>query len=158
MGISLNELIFKYGNGLLDDKKFKAVFTGGPSNTLLTHDDLDVALDFDSVRERGSNLGTGAMIVVSEGADIIKKVAEYVHFFAHSSCGQCPSCKTGTYHLSSLLDRIDKGHGRAEDLAQLVSLCKLLPGSGKCALIDGAVTVVDSSLDHFMNEYKQALR
>jgi len=75
-----------------------------------------VPLDFDSVRERRSSLGTGAMIVISEGTGIVKRVSEYVDFFAHSSCGQCPPCKTGTYYISQLLGKIDTGQGRQADL------------------------------------------
>ncbi len=158
MGIPLSELIFKYGGGMLSGKKFKAVFTGGPSNTILTKEDLDVPLDFDSVKERRSSLGTGAMIVISEGTGIVKRVAEYVNFFAHSSCGQCPPCKTGTYYISMLLDRIDTGRGSRADLDALINLCEILPGGGRCHLLDGAVKVVDSSLYHFMDEYKSSLR
>ena len=76
MGTPLRALIFEHGGGMLAGKAFKAVFTGGPSNTLLTPADLDVPLDFDSVRERGSRLGTGAMIVVSEGTSILRKTAD----------------------------------------------------------------------------------
>ena len=93
MGTSLEELVFEYGKGMLQGREFKAVFTGGPSNTLLTKRDLDVPLDFDSVQQRRSRLGTGAMIVISEGTSIVRKVAEYVDFFANGSCGQCPPCK-----------------------------------------------------------------
>ncbi|MCQ4161529.1 SLBB domain-containing protein [Roseomonas sp. GC11] len=153
MGTSLQELIFVHGGGMLEGRDFKAVFTGGPSNTLLTKRDLDVALDFDSVRARRSRLGTGAMIVISEGTSIIRKVAEYIAFFAAGSCGQCPSCKAGTFQLARLLDRIDGGRGTAEDLQALESLCRILPGSGRCGLIDGAVTVVESSLHTFPDEY-----
>jgi NADH-quinone oxidoreductase subunit F len=127
-GTSLQELVFGHGGGMLQGKAFKAVFTGGPSNTLLTKRDLDVALDFDSVRQRRSRLGTGAMIVVSEGTSIVRKVAEYVGFFAQGSCGQCPACKGGTFQLTRLL-----------------------------GLIDGAVTVVESSLDQFREEYQALL-
>ena len=158
MGTPLRELVFNYGGGILQGKKFKAVFTGGPSNTLLTSEDLDVHLDFDSVSKLHASLGTGAMIVVSEGTDMLKKVAEYIGFFAHSSCGQCPSCKTGTYYISMLLNRIDTGQGRPADLDQLINLCNILPGSGKCALIDGAVKVLESSLFHFKDEYTRALK
>jgi NADH-quinone oxidoreductase subunit F len=158
MGTSLRELIFVHGGGLLSGKPLKAVFTGGPSNTLLTPADLDVALDFDSLRERGGALGTGAMIVISEGTGVVKRVAEYVRFFAHSSCGQCASCKTGTATLSRLLDRIDTGCGTADDLATLQNLCALLPGSGRCHLLDGVVHLLDSSFRHFHREYTQALR
>ncbi|MBI5658907.1 MAG: SLBB domain-containing protein, partial [Nitrosomonadales bacterium] len=139
MGTPLRELIFNHGGGLLSGKPLKAVFTGGPSSTLLTPADLDVAMDFDSLRARGSNLGTGAMIVVSEGTGIVKRVAEYERFFAHSSCGQCNSCKVGTATMSRLLDRIDTGRGTAADLAALENLCAMLPGSGRCHLVNGAV-------------------
>ena len=158
MGITLQELIFNYGGGMLVGKEFKAVFTGGPSNTILTKKDLDVHLDFESVKERRSALGTGAMIVVSEGTGIVKRVAEYVNFFAHSSCGQCPPCKSGTYYISMLLDKIDTGRGRESDLEALVNLCEILPGGGRCHLLDGAVKVLESSLYHFMDEYEKSLR
>ncbi len=158
MGTTLRDLIFVHGGGLLSGKPIKAVFTGGPSNTLLTPDDLDVALDFDSLRERGAALGTGAMIVVSEGTGIVKRVAEYVRFFAHSSCGQCPSCKTGTATISRLLDRIDTGQGTAADMATLETLCAMLPGSGRCHLVNGVVQLLESSFRHFRQEYRQALK
>jgi NADH-quinone oxidoreductase subunit F len=158
MGTTLRELIFVHGGGLLSGKPLKAVFTGGPSNTLLTPDDLDVNLDFESLRERGSSLGTGAMIVVSEGTGMVKRVAEYARFFAHSSCGQCPSCKTGTATISRLLDRIDTGRGTAADLETLETLCRMLPGSGRCHLVNGVVQLLDSSFRHFRHEYRQALK
>ncbi|MCP4992553.1 MAG: NADH-quinone oxidoreductase subunit F [Gammaproteobacteria bacterium] len=158
MGTPLSELIYKYGQGMLVGKRLKAVFTGGPSNTILTQKDLDVPLDFPSVAARRSALGTGAMIVVSHGTGIVKRVTEYVNFFAASSCGQCPPCKTGTYYMSQLLSKIDTGQGTQADLDNLVDLCSILPGAGRCHLLDGAVKVVDSSLYHFQNEYEQALR
>jgi NADH-quinone oxidoreductase subunit F len=158
MGTSLRALIFEHGGGMLAGKAFKAVFTGGPSNTLLTPADLDVPLDFDSVRERGSRLGTGAMIVVSEGTSILRKTAEYVAFFAANSCGQCPPCKIGTYQVSRLLERIEAGVGRPSDLIALENLAHLLPGSGRCALVDGAATVLASSLRTFRGEYERSLK
>jgi len=157
MGTPLIDLIETYGGGMLLGKKLKAVFTGGPSNTILTPKDLDVPLDFDSVKERRSALGTGAMIVVSEGTGIVKRVTEYVDFFAASSCGQCPPCKTGTYYIALLLGKIDTGQGSQADLDTLINLCKILPGAGRCHLLDGAVKVLDSSLYHFMDEYRRAL-
>ncbi len=158
MGTPLRELIYAHGGGLLSGKPLKAVFTGGPSNTLLTPADLDVALDFDSLRECGGSLGTGAMIVISEGTGVVKRVAEYVRFFAHSSCGQCPPCKTGTATLSRLLDRIDTGRGTPADLATLENLCAMLPNSGRCHLLNGVVQLLDSSFRHFHHEYRNALR
>ena len=158
MGTSLRELVFGHGGGMLAGKGFKAVFTGGPSNTLLTARDLDVALDFDSLRARGSRLGTGAMIVVGEGTSILRKTAEYVAFFAANSCGQCSSCKIGTHQVSRILERIEAGAGRPTDLAALENLTQLLPGSGRCGLVDGAATVLASSLATFPEEYRRALK
>lgn len=153
MGTSLQDLIYKYGGGMLGGRAFKAVFTGGPSNTLLTAKDLDVSLDFASVRLRQSSLGTGAMIVISEGTSVVRKVSEYVEFFAANSCGQCPSCKGGTFQLARLLQRIDTGLGGDEEISALNSLVAVLPRSGRCGLLDGAVTVTQSSMRTFPEEY-----
>jgi NADH-quinone oxidoreductase subunit F len=158
MGTTLRDLIFTYGGGFIGGKPLKAVFTGGPSNSLLTPEELDVNLDFESLKKHGASLGTGAMIAVSEGADMVKRVAEYARFFAHSSCGQCPSCRTGTATMSRLLDRIDTGEGTVDDLAMLESLCRMLPGSGRCHLVNGVVQLLDSSFKHFRHEYEHALK
>jgi NADH-quinone oxidoreductase subunit F len=157
MGTTLRELVFDHGGGVLAGKPFKAVFTGGPSNTLLTAVDLDVALDFDSLRARGSRLGTGAMIVVGEGTSILRKTSEYVSFFAANSCGQCPPCKVGTHQVARILERIEAGAGRPGDLEALENLTRLLPGSGRCGLVDGAATVLASSLKTFRHEYELAM-
>jgi NADH-quinone oxidoreductase subunit F len=157
MGTSLRELLFTHGGGMLAGRSFKAVFTGGPSNTLLTAVDLDVALDFESVRARGSRLGTGAMIVVGDNTSILRKTAEYVTFFANNSCGQCPSCKIGTHQVARILERLSTGMGRAGDLVALENLATMLPGSGRCGLVDGAATVLASSLATFRGEYEAAV-
>jgi NADH-quinone oxidoreductase subunit F len=153
MGITLRELIDDFGGGMLGGKAFKAVFTGGPSNTLLNADDLDARLDFDSLKAKHSGLGTGAMIVVSEETDIVRHVAGYVEFFANSSCGQCPPCKIGTRQACSLLRKIEQGRGHDSDLNELINLAEMLPGSGRCGLVTGAATVIRSSLDKFRPDY-----
>ena len=158
MGTTLRELIDVYGEGMNAGKRLKAVFTGGPSNTILTEEDLDVALDFSSLETHRSGLGTGAMIVVSHGTGIVKRVSEYIKFFAEASCGQCPSCRTGTYYISMLLEKLDSGKGTRADLDTLIGLTRFLPGSGRCHLLDGAVKLMDSSLYHFINEYERAIR
>ena len=153
MGITLRELIDDFGGGMLAGKAFKAVFTGGPSNTLLNADDLDARLDFDSLKAKHSGLGTGAMIVVSEETDIVRHVAGYVEFFANSSCGQCPPCKIGTRQACSLLRKIEQGRGHTSDLNELINLAEMLPGSGRCGLVTGAATVIRSSLEKFRPDY-----
>ena len=153
MGITLRELVEGCGGGMLEGRTFKAVFTGGPSNNLLTGKDLDVPLDFASVKERQSGLGTGAMIVISEGTSVVRKVSEYIRFFADNSCGQCPPCKGGTYQLARLVSRVDEGISTADDLRALKNLVDIMPGAGRCGLITGAATVVASSMRTFPIEY-----
>lgn len=158
MGIPLNELIFNIGGGMLGDKKLKAILTGGPSSSLLTPKDLDVPLDFESVAQRHSSLGTGAIIVIAEGNSIVQRVTEYIKFFASSSCGQCPSCKIGTYHISLLLDKIDQGHAKQKDLNTLIQLNKMLPDSGHCHLPEGVSKILGSALCHFRDEYEENIK
>ncbi len=157
MGTPLAELIDDHGGGMLGGRPFKAVFTGGPSNTLLTAADRDVALDFDSLRAHGSRLGTGAMIVIGEGTSIVRRTAEYIAFFANGSCGQCPPCKIGTHQAARILERIEEGAGQPGDLEALENLVAVLPGSGRCGLVDGAATVLASSLATFRHEYERAI-
>jgi NADH-quinone oxidoreductase subunit F len=153
MGTPLAKLIYNYGGGTLVGNQLKAVFTGGVSNKVLIPGDLDVPLDFDSVASRGSSLGTGAMIVIAEDTDIVKRVAGYIEFYARSSCGQCPSCKTGTYYLDQLFKKMGNCSASENDIKAIETLCQILPGSGKCHLIDGAIKIVSSSMDYFMDEY-----
>ncbi len=157
MGTTLSSLLFQYAGGIIDNRKLKAVFTGGPSNSILTADELDVALDFDSMKQHQAALGTGAMIVIAEGNPIIPHVAKYLDFFANASCGQCPPCTSGTQDMAQLTRKIAAGEGRPDDLELLISLSEMLPGSGRCHLIDGAITVLKSSLQHFQPEYRRAL-
>jgi NADH-quinone oxidoreductase subunit F len=157
MGTPLDELIFQYAGGISDNRKFKAVFTGGPSNSILTADELTLSLDFDSLKQHNAALGTGAMIVVAEGNPILPHIAEYLDFFAQASCGQCPPCTSGTREMAQLTRKIAAGDGNRGDLNTLLNLCEMLPGSGRCHLVDGAVTVLKSSLNHFHQEFQASL-
>jgi len=157
MGTPLDELIFHHAGGISDNRKLKAVFTGGPSNSILTADELTLPLDFDSLKQHNAALGTGAMIVVAEGNPILPHIAEYLDFFAQASCGQCPPCTSGTREMAQLTKKIAAGEGNSGDLDTLINLCKMLPGSGRCHLVDGAVTVLKSSLNHFHQEFQESL-
>ncbi|MCF6322752.1 MAG: SLBB domain-containing protein [Gammaproteobacteria bacterium] len=154
MGISLESLIFQHAGGISNNRKLKAVFTGGPSNSILTADALSLTLDFDSLKQHNASLGTGAMIVIAEGNPIIPHIAKYLDFFAAASCGQCPPCTSGTREMAQLTRKITIGNANKHDLDSLISLSELLPGSGRCHLIDGAVTLLKSSLGHFPKEYQ----
>lgn len=157
LGTSLRDLVFRHGGGMPDGRPFKAAFTGGPSNTLLTERDLDTALSWDALRACGARLGTGAMIVVAGGTGIAGRVAGYARFFAASSCGQCPPCTIGTRQLAQLLERIADGNGIPADLDQVRNLCRMLPGSGRCGLVDAACTVVESSMSRLPDDYTLAV-
>lgn len=158
MGISLRSLLYDYAGGITEGRQVKAVFTGGPSHAIVAGEMLDIALDFDSTREQQTGLGTGAMIVVAEGDEITPHVARFLEFFAASSCGQCPPCTNGTADLARLSRKIADGEGRQQEFDQLNGLCEMLPGSGRCHLVDGAVTVLKSSLHHFPHEWNSRLR
>lgn len=153
-GTSLGALVEDHGGGMLAGAALKAVFTGGPSNTLLTADDLDVVLEPVALARRGSRLGTGAMIVVGEGTSIVRKLAEYMSFYRAGSCGQCPPCSIGTHEAHRLLARLDSGLGTTADLDALIALGPLMFDSGNCGLVDGAATVLMSSLATFGDEYR----
>jgi len=157
MGTTLETLLLHYAGGVANNGKLKAVFTGGPSNSIVTATSLGIALDFDTMKQHRSALGTGAMIVIAEGNPIIPPVSKYLAFFAKASCGQCPPCTSGTYEMAQLTKKIVAGNGRQHDLDQLTRLSEILPRSGRCHLIDGAVTVLKSSLLHFHAEFQQAV-
>ena len=157
MGTKLVDLLQQCGGGLSSGTEVKALLCGGPSNPLLSGDDLDVALDFDSLQTHGTGLGTGAIIVLSNASNIVALVTKYIAFFAESSCGQCPPCKSGIHYALQILERINSGEAYRGDLDLLFNLCDFLPGSGRCHLPDGAMKLIKSSLNHFLDEYKAAI-
>lgn len=153
IGTSLRELIEVYGGGIRGGKKLKAVFPGGPSNTIISADQIDVALDFDALKAIGSGLGTGAVIVMSEEACMVQSAIQYARFFARESCGQCPPCKLGTAHLSEILEKIESGRGDEKDLQQVEQVCGMIKGRGYCYLLTGASIAVESTFRRFREEY-----
>jgi NADH-quinone oxidoreductase subunit F len=157
MGTPLGELISEHGLGIKDGHGLKAVFAGGPSNPIVPGDAVSLALDFDTLRAHGYRLGTGAMIVVSDEYSIVEKAADFTKFFAGSSCGQCPSCKTGIEHVSMLLAKLTAGDGRRRDLDSLVELSRVLPRTGRCGLVDGAAIMLASSLREFAPDFERLI-
>lgn len=153
LGTSLRELIEVYGGGIKERRRLKAVFPGGPSNTIIPEDQIDVSLDFDSLKGIGSGLGTGAVIVMSEDACMVRSAIEYARFFARESCGQCPPCKLGTVHLSEILEKIESGAGSAGDVQQVEQVCGMIKGRGYCYLLTGASIAVESIFRHFRPEF-----
>ena len=153
LGTSLRELIEVYGEGVKEGRRLKAVFPGGPSNTIIPGDQIDVPLDFDSLKAIGSGLGTGAVIVMSDEACMVQSAIEYARFFARESCGQCPPCKLGTVHLSEILEKIEAGQGTGKDVQQVEQVCGMIKGRGYCYLLTGASIAVESIFRHFRHEF-----
>jgi NADH-quinone oxidoreductase subunit F len=153
LGTSLRELIEVYGEGVKEGRRLKAVFPGGPSNTIIPADQIDVPLDFDSLKAIGSGLGTGAVIVMSEDACMVRSAIEYARFFARESCGQCPPCKLGTVHLSEILEKIESGQGTEKEVQQVEQVCGMIKGRGYCYLLTGASIAVESIFRHFRDEF-----
>ena len=158
LGTPLRDLIYEYGGGIRGEQRFKAVFPGGPSQALLVEEDLDVSLDFESLKQRGSGLGTGAIMVLSEATCMVSAALYCSSFFMRESCGQCPPCKLGTIHMTQLLEKIEHGKAELKDLTSLEQIFKLIWGRGYCDLINSSVRSVESTLKHFRGEYENHIR
>ncbi|HJS25833.1 MAG TPA: NADH-quinone oxidoreductase subunit NuoF [Actinomycetota bacterium] len=155
MGTPLRTLLEEHAGGVLGGKRLKAWTPGGSSTPMLTDEHLDVALDFESVAAAGSMLGTGAIIVMDESDCIVEAARRLVAFYAHESCGKCTPCREGTWWVSRVLARIEQGYGREEDLPLLDELGRNILFKAFCALADGAVSPIQSSLAYFREEYEQ---
>jgi NADH-quinone oxidoreductase subunit F len=158
MGTPLRTLLEDHAGGVLGGKRLKAWTPGGSSTPMLTDEHLDVGLDFESVQAAGSLLGTGAIIVMDETDCIVEATRRLVEFYAHESCGKCTPCREGTWWGSRVLGRIESGFGRQEDLPLLDDLGTNILFRAFCALADGAVSPIQSSLKYFRDEYEHHIR
>ena len=154
MGTTLRTLLDQHAGGVLGGRRLKAWTPGGSSTQMLTEEHLDVPLDFESVAAAGSLLGTGAIIVMDETDCIVEATRRLVQFYAHESCGKCTPCREGTWWVSRVLARIQQGYGRSEDLPLLDELGENILFKAFCALADGAVSPIQSSLKYFRDEYE----
>jgi len=154
MGTPLRVLLDEHARGVLAGARLKAWTPGGSSTPMLTDEHLDVALDFESVAAAGSLLGTGAIIVMDESDCIVEATRRLIQFYAHESCGKCTPCREGTWWVSRVLARIEHGYGRPEDLPLLDELGHNILFKAFCALADGAVSPIQSSLRYFRDEYE----
>jgi NADH-quinone oxidoreductase subunit F len=147
-------LIDDFGGGIRDGRPLKAVFPGGPSHALVTEKDLDVPLDFDSLRAVGSSLGTAGVTVYNDRACMVAVALRYASFYAEGSCGQCPPCWMGTAQIRDLLQAVESGQGTGKEVARIKQICNLIRGRGYCDLINSAVRSVESILHHFTPEFE----
>ena len=124
MGMTLREIIFDIGGGIIGDKEIKAVQTGGPSGGCIPKSYLDLPVDFDSLAKVGSMMGSGGMVVLDEGTCMVDVAKYFLSFTQSESCGKCPPCRIGTYQMLQILERITSGDGEAGDITKLVELGK----------------------------------
>jgi NADH-quinone oxidoreductase subunit F len=158
LGTTARELIEDRAGGIVDGRRLKAWTPGGSSTPYLTADHLDTGMDFESVMAAGSLLGTGAMIVLDDRDCIVDATLRFTEFYAHESCGKCTPCREGTWWTSRVLSRIERGLGREEDLPLLKDVSGNMLFKAFCALADGAVSPIDSSLKYFREEYEEHVR
>jgi NADH-quinone oxidoreductase subunit F len=158
LGVSLRELLFEHAGGMASDRKLKAVIPGGASTPMLTPDQLDVSLDFESLEAAGTMLGTGAVMVMDQGTCMVDVARRLMRFFQHESCGRCTPCRTGTTRMVSILERIERGEGDEGDIERLEALANGLQGITFCPMGDAAANPVLSSLRHFRDEYEYHIR
>ncbi len=153
MGTTLRELIYDIGGGIPNGKKFKAIQTGGPSGGCLTEKDLDTEIDFDTLRARGSMMGSGGAIVMDEDNCMVDVAKFYMEFICDESCGKCSHCRIGTKRMLEILEKICSGKGTMEDIDQLEILASTIHVGALCALGQTAANPVLSTLRSFRDEY-----
>ena len=153
MGLTLRELIYDIGGGIPNDKKFKAIQTGGPSGGCLTAESLDEPIDFDNLVAKGSMMGSGGAIVMDEDNCMVDVAKFYMEFICDESCGKCSPCRIGTKRMLEILTRITEGQGTMQDLEELEELGRHVQANSLCALGQTAANPVISTLTHFRDEY-----
>ena len=158
MGVTMGELIEKCGGGVPDGRKLKAVFPGGPAFSMVTADQLDLPMDFDSLKKAGTGLGSAGVIVVDDATCMVRQTLKFSNFFKGESCGQCPPCRLGTINLATLMAKIEAGEGTQKDLDSLLQLCGFVKGTGYCTLVTGAAVLVQSSLKLFRQEFEEHIK
>ncbi len=154
LGITLRELLDLAG-GIRAGHRLKFWTPGGSSTPILTDEHLDVPLDFESMAAAGSLLGTRALQIFDETTCVVRATLRWTEFYEHESCGKCTPCREGTFWMVRVLDRLEHGQGSEEDLEKLLDICDNILGRAFCALGDGAVSPVTSSIKYFRDEYLQ---
>ena len=158
MGTTLRELIFDIGGGIPNGKKFKAVQTGGPSGGCIPAKYLDTPVDYESLTELGTIMGSGGMVVMDEDTCMVDIARFFLQFTADESCGKCTPCREGTRKMLEILDRIVDGEGEMEDIDRLETLAKTIKDTALCGLGQTAPNPVLSTLRYFREEYEAHIK
>ena len=158
LGIPFNKLI-EYSGGILDGKKLKAVIPGGSSTKVLpAHIIEDCTMDYESLQEAGSALGTAAVVVIAEGTCMVNLLKRISRFYFAENCGQCTPCREGTGWLYRILDRITNGNGKESDLELLVDVANRIEGNTICAFGDASAWPVQSFIEHYYEEFEYMVK
>ncbi|MBU1937790.1 SLBB domain-containing protein, partial [bacterium] len=153
MGMTLREIVFDIGGGIIDDRPFKAVQTGGPSGGCLPESALDLPVDFDTLTEIGSMMGSGGLIVMDNRTCMVDLAKYFIHFLQQESCGKCVPCREGLRQLHHMLEKVTRGEGGVEILDDIERLCMVMRNASLCALGNSAPNPVMSTLKYFRDEY-----
>lgn len=154
MGTTLREVIFDIGGGMRDGAEFKAVQIGGPSGGCLTKDDLDLPLDFDSLKKAGAMIGSGGLVVMDDSTCMVEVARFFMNFTQNESCGKCVPCREGTKRMLEILERIVNGEGREGDIELLLELADTISATALCGLGKTAAFPVISTIKSFREEYE----
>ncbi|MFW5885500.1 MAG: NADH-quinone oxidoreductase subunit NuoF [Halanaerobium sp.] len=154
MGTTLKEVIFEIGGGLGEGKKFKAVQTGGPSGGCLPEDYLDLPIDYDSLLDAGTMMGSGGMVVMDEDSCMVDVARFFLNFTQSESCGKCTPCREGTKRMLEILNRITEGEGKEGDIDLLLELGEHIKSTSLCGLGQSAPNPVLSTIRYFRDEYE----
>lgn len=155
MGIPLRELLYTHAGGMREGRTLKAVIPGGSSVPVVGPQHLDVGMDFESLQQAGSLLGSAGVIVMDDSTCMVWAALNLLHFYWHESCGKCTPCREGTGWLMKTLHRIEEGHGRQEDIDLLLDVSDNIKGKTFCPFGDAAITPVESMLKFFRDEFEQ---
>jgi len=158
MGITLREIVFDIGGGIPGGNKFKAVQTGGPSGGCLPDSLLDMPVDFDSLTEAGSMMGSGGMIVMDDQTCMVDVARYFISFLTEESCGKCTPCREGLRTSLDVLERITQGKGKPEDVELLREVGEIMQDCCLCALGTSAPNPVLSTIRYFSDEYDAHIR
>lgn len=154
MGTSIRTLVYDVGNGIKDEKQFKAVQIGGPSGGCLPESALDVPIDFDSLQEAGAMMGSGGIVVLDEDDCMVEIARFFLDFTQKESCGKCTFCRLGTKQMLEILTEITQGQGKAEDIGLLQELAEDIKAGSLCALGKTAPNPVLTTIRYFRHEYE----
>ena len=155
LGTSLRELIYDIGGGIPDGRELKAIIPGGSSVPVLTAENVDALLDFDSMAALKTFLGSGAVIVIDDRCCMVQLGLRVAQFYMHESCGKCTPCREGTRWMVQILEKIEDGRAEHEDLDLLLSVCDRILGKCLCPLGDAAAMPVASYVDKFRDEFRR---